>query len=118
MRSVQADRHDPVARDQVVDPVADVEHDASALVAHDVRNTGHVAAQPAEGVATLDAYGFNPDEHLPRSAGRIGNVLVAEDIRPACLVVRRCLHDSPSVVDWPTLDSPPTPGSDAWTVAP
>ncbi len=71
---------------------ADLGHGAGGLVADDVRHPGQVAPQPVERVATLDADRLHVDEDVARAAHGVGDVLVAEDVRRAGLVVHRCLH--------------------------
>jgi len=52
-------------------------HRAGALVSDDVRPPGHLATGAVERVATLDAYGLDPDEHFVPRHGRVGYVLVS-----------------------------------------
>ena len=71
---------------------ADLADGARALVADDVRRHRQHAARAVQRVAAFDADRLDFDQHATGRADRIGNVLVAEDVRRAGLVVDGSLH--------------------------
>ena len=84
--------HHPVTRAQPGDLVADGKDGAGALVAHDVGGGGDFVARPVQRVAAFDADRLDPHEHPVGGHGGIGDVLVAEDLGAARVVVDRGLH--------------------------
>jgi hypothetical protein len=65
---------------------------ARALVPDDVRLGGERPAGAVADVTALDRDGLHLDEDGPRTASGIRDVLVAEDVRGAGLVVDGSLH--------------------------
>jgi hypothetical protein len=61
---VHAERDDALADRKVADVRAHLDHGARALVAHDVRRRGHVAAEAIERVAPFDADGLNAHQEF------------------------------------------------------
>ena len=92
MRAREHRRDDSLADFPVGDRVADLADGARALVADDVRRRRHHPAEPVERVAAFDADGLDFDQHVARTARRIGHVLVLQHLRGARLVVHGCLH--------------------------
>ena len=77
---------------EVLDSLADLADHARGLVADDVRGRGQDAALAVEQVTALDADGGHVDEQPAGAEGRLGDLLVAEHLGPAGLVVHRSLH--------------------------
>ena len=77
---------------ETLDPVAERDDDARAVGAEDarLRNRGQTLANPD--VEVVEAGRAEADEHLARAGLRIGDVLDAEDLRPAVLVDAHGLH--------------------------
>ena len=66
VRAVEPDRHGAVPHREALHVGAHLGHRAGGLVADDVRHPGQVAAEPAEGVAALDAHRLDVDQDVAR----------------------------------------------------
>ena len=62
------------------------------LIADDVGLCGECAAESVQDVSTLDSDGLYPDDHAAGAAGRIGRLLVFQNLWPAIFVIDRRLH--------------------------
>jgi hypothetical protein len=92
VRAVHPNRHHPVTRAQPGDLVADSKDGTGALVPHDLGGGGDFVARPVQRVAALDADRLDSHEHPVGGHGGIGDILVAEDLGAARVVVDRGLH--------------------------
>ena len=72
--------HDTVAQIAFRYPVATFDNRARRLIANDMRVGNERAAGPVEGVASLNADGFNLDEHATTTNDGVGQFDVFQDV--------------------------------------
>jgi hypothetical protein len=90
--AVVARDDDAVAHGDTGRPLTGGDDRARRLVADDVRHAGERRAGPVQQITALDADGGDLDEDAAGAQLGVGHVFVAEDVRPAVLVVHRGLH--------------------------
>ncbi len=95
VRSPQHRGDDLLTHVPVGDTFAHLADRARALVPDDVRGRRHLAAEPVERVAPLDADRLDADQHHAGTAHRIGHVLVTEHVGRTGLVVDGSFHGRP-----------------------
>ena len=93
VRAVEADRDDTIALGEAMDPVAQPDDRAGALVADDVGDACEVTAETVQRVPALDADCLDPDQEVAGTGLRVRHVLVTEHVGRPRLVVHRSFHE-------------------------
>ena len=91
--------HHPLADGPVPDLGADLPDNAGGLIAHDMGRRRRGATGPVEDVPTFDADRPYVDQDAPRVTGRVRQLLVAEYVRAAGLVVDCRLYSALLTLD-------------------